>query len=55
MFTNTSTAKDNFKTEIGLNCTTDIFCTDIVTDPNVNYNLLNDIIQNALNKHLPVK
>ena len=55
IFTNTPIAKDNFKNEIGLNCTTDKFCTDIGTDPNVNYNLLNDIIQNALNKHLPVK
>lgn len=46
---------NNFKLEIANQCVLDRFNVDILGDPNTNYDILNNIIVNALDNHLPVK
>jgi hypothetical protein len=46
---------NNFKLEIANQCILDRFNMDISGDPNENYDILNNIIVNALDKHLPTK
>jgi hypothetical protein len=48
-------AIDNFKREIANQCALGSFNTDIQGDPNENYMLLNNVIINSINKHLPDK
>ena len=55
IYTNSSQAKGSFKNEILHSCNEDKFCNELNFDPNVNYNILHDNIQKALNKHLPIK
>ena len=46
---------NKFKMEIANQCILDRFNMDISGDPNENYNIINSIIVNALDNHLPVK
>ena len=46
-------AFENFKTELQGTLVNDHFDNDPNSDPNINYNTLNTIIQNAKNKHMP--
>ena len=54
-YTNSPEAKIKFKDELKQTCTIDKFNLTLNSDPNANYNLLNDILQTALDKHLPIK
>lgn len=46
---------NNFKMEIASKCTSDAFDECITTNPNKNYEVLDLVIQEAFNKHIPVK
>ena len=46
---------NNFTQEVANRCILDRFDTDISRDPNLNYDMLNNIISEALMKHLPTK
>ena len=46
---------DNFVTEVANQCVMDRFDMDISRDPNPNYDILDNIVHNALTKHLPTK
>jgi hypothetical protein len=45
----------NFKTEIAENCALDKFDSSSTCDPNANYEILDNILKNAYEKHLPTK
>lgn len=45
----------NFQEEISRLCTIDNFVADLSCDPNINYDRLHNTIQEAINKHLPVR
>jgi len=45
----------NFKNDISENCSMDIFDQNIMTDPNINYEILDSKINEAFEKHIPVK
>jgi len=55
IFVNNEQAKESFKNEILINCTPDKFQSIVNQDPNITYDILDSIIQNSLNKHLPHK
>ncbi len=44
---------NNFKQDLGGSLGIDNFDQNLSSDPNINYNLLHDIIQNAKEKHMP--
>jgi len=44
-----------FVDEMNNLCTMEKFISDLNCDPNINYDRLDSIIQNSLNKHLPIK
>ena len=52
--TNSQEAMADFKNTIKETCLINKF-SQIGPDPNVNYNLLNNLLQNAIDKHLPTK
>ncbi len=52
---NTPEAINNFKTEISNLLNENILNSRLDQDPNVNYNILSDLIQEAKNKHMPTK
>ena len=46
---------NNFRLEIANQCILDRFNVDISGDPNENYNILNNMLVNALENQLPIK
>ena len=48
----TAMAREHFKQEVALTCTIDKFCSP---DPNQNYDILQNLIKNAMEKHFPQK
>ena len=55
IFTNTSESKARFKSEIESTCNIQQFETSLSLDPNRNYDILDNMIQAALEKHMPIK
>ena len=54
-YSNSQEAKLNFKNEIAQTLNSTIFENLLNNDPNENYNLLDDMLQQALDKHMPIK
>ena len=46
---------NRFYNELNKECTAEKFDSNLSIDPNLNYEILNNIIQNAYEKHIPVK
>ena len=55
VYRNNEQSVNNFKLEIANQCILDRFNVEISGDPNKIYNILNDIIVNAINNQLPIK
>jgi len=55
VFKNTPEAKLGFKAELGNLCSMSLFKMGSHDDPNKNYEILNGIVQTALDKHMPIK
>lgn len=55
IYTNTTSAKNKFKDEIASQCNIQHFVTSTNANPNTNYDQLDGIIRNALDKHMPSK
>jgi hypothetical protein len=55
VFKNTTETRLRFKTELERMCSMSLFKTGSHDDPNNNYNILNNVIQTALDKHMPTK
>ena len=54
-YTNNREAKEKFRLEISEKCQPEMFEISLNADPNINYNLLDNILQSALDKHMPIK
>ena len=53
--TQTPAAIECFKNELAQTCSMDKFCSDLSDDPNHNYEILNNILISAFDKHIPLK